>query len=221
MAGLFLFLYVPFLYQHGYLKAFIGHGDFPTIYWGAHIVFNEGRSPYVEGAFAEARARQGQHLFPYLYPPPSLLAFYPFSHVTYDAAKRLLLAASHLSFAAVLYLFFFRIARLEPRLPFGPLAAALACVYALTFWPVVDNFLWGQINLPVLALLCLSWWALKRDANALLVALPLSLAILLKFYPLVLLPVLLFKRRYGAAALVVGLFALYAAVSWLVLPEGL
>lgn len=221
VAGLFLFLYVPFLYQHGYLKAFIVHGDFPTIYWGAQLAFNEGRSPYVEGAFVEAEARQNQRLFPYLYPPPSLLAFYPFSLVSYDAAKRLLLAVSHLSFAATLYLFFFRIAPLPPRLTFDGLTAALVCIYALTFWPVVDNFLWGQINLPVLALLCLFWWALKRDAWALAIALPLSLAILLKFYPLVLVPLLVFRRRYGAAAATLALCGLYVLLSWLVLPRSL
>jgi hypothetical protein len=221
VAGLFLFLYVPFLYQHGYLKAFIGHGDFPTIYWGAQIAFSEHRSPYVEGAFAEAEVRQNQRLFPYLYPPPSLLAFYPFAHVSYGTAKLILLVASHLSFAAALYLFFFKIAGLRPRLPFEGLAAALACVYVLTYWPVVDNLVWGQINLPVLALLCLSWWALKRNAHALLVALPLSAAILLKVYPLLLLPLLIFKKRYGAAASVVALSGLYALLSWLVLPRGL
>ena len=221
VAGLFLFLYVPFLYHHGYLKAFIGHGDFPTMYWGAQLAFNEGRSPYVNGAFAEAEARQNQRLFPYLYPPQSLLVFYPFAHVSYDTAKLLLLVASHLSFAAALYLLFFRIWGAEPRLRFGGLAAAAVCVYVLNFWPVVDNFVWGQINLLVLLMLCLSWRALKRKAHWLWVALPLSLAILLKAYPLVLLPLLVFRRRSGAAAAVVALSALYALASWLVLPQGL
>lgn len=219
--GLFVFLYVPFLYQHGYLKSFIGHGDFPTIYWGARLVFEQGRSPYVEGAFEEAKARQGQHLFPYLYPPQSLLAFYPFSLVSYDAAKRILLAASHASFAAFLYLFFFKISKAEPRLPFGGLAAPLVCVYVLSFWPVVDNFVWGQINLIVLALICLAWWALKRGGHDLAVAVPLSLAVVLKTYPVLLLPLLVFKKRYWAAAAVVALSVIYAAVSWWVLPGGL
>jgi hypothetical protein len=219
--GLFLFLYVPFLYQHAYLKAFIGHGDFPTIYWGARLVFEEGRSPYVEGAFEEAKARQGQQLFPYLYPPPSLLAFYPFSLVSYDAAKRILLAASHLSFAAFLYLFFFKISRAEPRLRWRALAAALVCVYVLSFWAVVDNFLWGQLNLIVLALVCWSWWGLKRGGGDVAVALPLSLAVLLKTYPAVLLPLLVFRKRYGAAAAVVALCAIYAGLSYLLLPTGL
>jgi hypothetical protein len=221
VAGLFLFLYVPFLYQHGYLKAFIGHGDFPTIYWGAQLAFNEGQSPYVNGAFAGAEARQGQRLFPYLYPPPSLLAFYPFAHVSYDTAKLILLVASHLSFAGALYLLFFKIFRTAPPLAFRGLAALLVCVYVLTFWPVVDNLVWGQINLPVLLMLCLSWWAVKRNSHWLWVALPLSLAILLKTYPLLLLPLLVFRRRYGAAAAAAGLCALYALASWLVLPRGL
>lgn len=221
VAGLFLFLYVPFLYQHGYLKAFIGHGDFPTIYWGARLAFVEGASPYVEGAFAGGEAAFGRRLFPYLYPPQSLLAFYPFSLVSYDAAKLILLVASHLCFAAFLYLFFFRIGRREPGLGFQGLAAALASVYVLTFYPVVDNLLWGQLNLIVLALLCLVWDGLKRGGRDLSLAVPLSLAVLLKTYPLLLVGLFVVKRRYGAAAWTVGLVALYAAASWAVLPRGL
>jgi hypothetical protein len=220
IAGLFLFLYVPFLYQHGYQKAFIGHGDFPTIYAASRLAFLEGRSPYVAGAFDEARAEFNRHLFPYLYPPPSLLAFYPFALVSYDAAKLWLLVANHLSFLGFLYLFFFRITAREPRTAYGGLAAALASVYVLTFYPVVDNLLWGQLNLVVLALLGLSWHALKRGGRALSVALPLSVAILLKTYPLVLVPLLLFKRRYGAAAALAALLLLYAVVAWAVLPRG-
>ncbi len=220
IAGLFVFLYVPFLYQHGYQKAFIGHGDFPTIYAASRLAFLEGRSPYAAGAFDEARAEFKQHLFPYLYPPPSLLAFYPFSAVTYGAAKLILLAANHACFLIFLYLFFFKITAADPPTPFRGLAAALVCVYVLTYYPVVDNVLWGQLNLIVLALICFAWYALKMEGHALSVAVPLSAAILLKTYPLVLLPLLIFKKRYGAAAAVLALLLLYAAVAWAVLPRG-
>ena len=88
VACLFVLLYVPYLYQQGYQRAGQYPGDFPTLYWGAKMVFEEGRSPYVEGAFDQIAEREQRRIFPYLYPPPSLLAFYPFAVVTYDAAKQ-------------------------------------------------------------------------------------------------------------------------------------
>ncbi|MFL6336331.1 MAG: glycosyltransferase family 87 protein, partial [Pyrinomonadaceae bacterium] len=218
---LFVLLYVPYLFQQGYQRAAQLPGDFPTLYWGAKMVFEEGRSPYVDGAFDEVAERERRRIFPYLYPPPSLLAFYPFSTVTYDAAKVRLLVVSHVCLLLILYLLFLRIRPFEPP-PAGQfLAAALMTVYVLNYYPVADNFAWGQINLIVLALVLLAWLALKRGGRALSVAVPLSLAVLLKTYPLLLLPLLVIRRRYAAAGWTLALVALYGLVSWWVLPKGL
>jgi hypothetical protein len=218
---LFLFFYVPYLYQQGYRRAAEQPGDFPTLYWGARMVFEEGRSPYVDGAFDETAEREQRRIFPYLYPPPSLLAFYPFSTTTYDAAKVRLLVVSHVCFLVVLYLLFLRIRPFEPPPERRGLAAALMTVYVLNYYPVADNFAWGQINLIVLALVCFAWLALKRGGHALSIAAPLSLAVLLKTYPALLVPLLVIRRRYAAAAWTLGLVALYGLASWLILPEGL
>lgn len=218
---LFVFFYVPYLYQQGYQRAAQQPGDFPTLYWGAKMVFEEGRSPYLDGAFAEVAEREQRRIFPYLYPPPSLLAFYPFAAVTYGAAKVQLLVISHVCLLVILYLLFLRIRPFEPPPTRRGLAAALMTVYVLNYYPVADNFAWGQINLIVLALVCLAWLAFKRGGHALSVAVPLSLAVLLKTYPVLLLPLLVIRRRYAAAAWTVGLVALYGLVSWWVLPPRL
>jgi alpha-1,2-mannosyltransferase len=221
VACLFVLLYVPWVWQHGYLQTLRGVGDFPSIYWGARLAFVEHRSPYAEGAFRQAEATLNQRVFPYLYPPSSLLAFYPFSLVSYDAAKLALLVTSHACFLLFLYVFFFKIKAVEPEGDSRWLLAALLAAYVLNFYPVVDNFVWGQINLPILLLVCFAWLALKRGRGAFAVAVPLSLAVLLKTYPIVLLPLLVMRKRYGAAALVVALVVAYGLVSWLVLPRGL
>src|SRR4051794_25286702 len=117
VACLFVLLYVPWLWQHGYLQSLRGVGDFPSIYWGARLAFVEHRSPFVMGAFDGVQAMLNQRVFPYLYPPSSLLAFYPFSLVTYDAAKLILLLVSHACFLGFLYLFFFRIKAVESDAP--------------------------------------------------------------------------------------------------------
>lgn len=221
LACLFVLLYVPWVWQHGYLQSLRGVGDFPSIYWGARLAFVEQRSPYVEGALRQAEAALNQRVFPYLYPPSSLLAFYPFSLVEYDAAKLILLVTSHACFLLFLYVFFFRIRAVEPEGGSRWLLCALLVAYLLNFYPVVDNFVWGQINLPILLLVCVAWLALKRGWGAFAVAVPLSLAVLLKTYPIVLLPLLVVRKRYGAAALAVALVVAYGLVSWLVLPQGL
>ncbi|MET0645979.1 MAG: glycosyltransferase family 87 protein [Pyrinomonadaceae bacterium] len=221
LACLFVLLYVPYLYQQGYQRAGQLPGDFPTLYWGAKMVFEDGRSPYVNGAFDEIAQREQRRIFPYLYPPPSLLAFYPFAVVPYDAAKVRLLVLSHLCLLLILYLLFLRIAPFDPPPAWRPFAFALMIVYVLNYYPVVDNFAWGQINLIVLALVLLAWLALKRNWHALGVAVPLSLAILLKTYPVLLLPLLVLRKRYAAAAWLVGLLLVYGLVSWWVLPSGL
>src|SRR5919107_4908827 len=136
VACLFALLYVPFLWQHGYLQAGRGVGDFPSIYWGARLAFVGHTSPYAGGAFAEAEAALDQRVFPYLYPPSSLLAFYPFSLVTYDTAKLALLVTSHACFLAFLYLFFFEIKPFEPEGDSRPLLAALLVAYVMNFYPV-------------------------------------------------------------------------------------
>jgi hypothetical protein len=218
---LFVFLYVPFLYQQGYKRAYENPGDFPTLYWGAKLAYVERRSPYVEGAFAEAETQVKRRVFPYLYPPQSLLAFYPFTLVSYDAAKVWLLIISHVCVLVFIYLFFFRIAPFDPPPPVRGLTAALMIVYILSFNPIVDNFAWGQINLIVLALLCLAWLAFKKRGRALSIAAPLSLAILLKTYPILLLPLLVIKKRFHAAAAVLALLCVYTLVAWLVLPRSL
>jgi alpha-1,2-mannosyltransferase len=221
VACLFVLMYGPWVWQHGYVQSLRGVGDFPTIYWGARLAFVEHRSPYVEGAFSEVAAALDQRVFPYLYPPSSLLAFYPFSLVEYDTAKVVLLVTSHACFLAFLYIFFFKIKAVEPEGDSRWLVAALLAAYVLNFYPVVDNFVWGQINLPILLLVCVAWLALKRGWGAFAVAVPLSLAILLKTYPVVLLPLLVIRKRYGAAALVVALVVAYGLISWPLLPRGL
>lgn len=221
VACLFVLMYGPWVWQYGYLQSQRDVGDFPTIYWGARLAFVEHRSPYAEGAFREATLTLDRHVFPYLYPPSSLLAFYPFSLVEYDTAKVMLLVTSHACFLLFLYLFFFKLKAIEPEGDSRWLLAALLAAYVLNFYPVADNFVWGQINLPILLLVCVAWLALKRGWNAFAVAVPLSLAILLKTYPIVLLPLLVFRKRYGAAALVVALVVAYGFISWPLLPQGL
>lgn len=219
---LFLFLYYPFLIQYGVKNISKPAGDFPSIYWATEVSFQEHGSPYGEGALASHGEPLGQTVFPYLYPPPSLLAFSPLALVSYETAKLLMLAVNHVCLLFVITFLFLKLFRQELRSDsvhdFTPI---LALIYVLTFDPIVRTLDLGQINLVVLVFLCLTWHALKQNAGALTIALPLSLAVVLKTYPILLLPLLLARKKNGAVIWLIVLLSLYSAASYLILPKPL
>lgn len=208
------FLYLPFVYLYGAKLAGGAHTDFPSFYFGARVAFGQDASPYAADAFAAAQVALDQRVFPYLYPPPSLPLFYPFTLVDYETAKKLMLATNHLVLLGWLYLLLFKILRVDLKTAAGIAAAFFFLLYARFFHPLAVNFDHGQINLVVIALLSLTWYALQRE-RPYLAAAPLAMAIVLKTYPVLFLPLLLRRGRYRILAWVgvwlVGFAALAAA----------
>lgn len=215
---LFVFIYIPFLYSYGYKFVSIGNIDFPTLYWAPEVAFQEHRSPYTATAFTETEAISGQKIYPYLYPPPSLLAFYPLPLMSYRAAKITMLLINHACVILFIYLFLFKIRIVKDERHYGALMPALCIVYTLGFNAIIATMQNGQINLVALVLLCSTWHALKRNSRSLMIALPLSLAVLLKTYPVLLIPLLLTRRKYKAVIWVCVLLLLYSIVAYLALP---
>lgn len=218
----FVFLYVPFFYNFGLKYINVENTDFPSIYWGARVTFQERRSPYAENAFPKIEGNEdwGGRVFPYLYPPPSLIAFYPLSMLSYKTAKVLMLAVNHACVLLFLYLVLTKLLPENLAEPWRDFAAASYVLYVLLYNAVEVNLNHGQINLVVLIFLTLTWFALRnKHSHALRIAFPLSIAILLKTYPLLFVPMLFFRKKYGALAATAMLLAIYAAIAYLVLPE--
>jgi len=216
---LFIAIYLPFLYQYGYKFISRSNIDFPTYYWAAKLTFEQHRSPFTADAFTEAGALFGEKIYPYLYPPPSLLVFYPLTLFSYETAKLVMLVVNHLCIILFIYLLFTKILTIDFQQPLRKLIAALLTIYVLAHYPLVSNINNGQINLVVLVFLCLTWYALKRNSRALLIALPLSLAVLIKVYPLLLMPLLIIKKKYGAIGWLMGLLLAYSVIAYVVLPH--
>lgn len=216
-----IFLYLPFLLAHGFEAWRQPAVDFPPLYSATRVVFDEAGSPYGERSFEKQAVALGRWVPPYIYPPPSLLLFYPFHFFSYDGAKALMLVANHLCLLFAIGFTFRKLFREEFARASGPMAAALCLAYVLLFDPVVVTVHLGQVNLLLLVSLCLTWHALKRNAGAFAIAIPLSLAIVIKTYPVLLLLLLAFRRRYKAAAVTVALYGLYCAASYLLLPSGI
>jgi alpha-1,2-mannosyltransferase len=216
---LLVFAYVPFVFLHGYEAWSQPAVDFPPPYFATKAVFDENRSPYGDDAFAEHAVALGRWVPPFIYPPPSLLVLYPLHFFTYDHAKAFMLVVNHVCMLFAIWFFFRRLFRVEFERAPSQLAGALVLIYILLFDPTVVTMHLGQVNLLLLICVCFTWHALKRNGSALAIAIPLSLAIVIKTYPLVLLPLLVFRGRYKAVVWTLGLFAVYCAASYVLLPQ--
>lgn len=224
---LLLFLYGVFLYTYGAKLSTLVYTDFPSFYYGARLSFIEKHSPYDATALSAAAeraepTREGQvrrRIYPYLYPPPSLLMFYPLARLPVGAAKLAVLVINHVCLLLTLWLLLVCILGFSPGQVFRELLPAFLILYLLFFRGIDSTIELGQVNLLVLMLLCLSWLGIKRDWPAWAIAIPLAIASVFKLYPVLFLGMLVFRRKFWAAGLTVGILLAIAAASWLLLPR--
>src|SRR3981081_1566398 len=100
---LLVLLYFTFLYNYGATLSTLLYTDFPSFYYGARLTFIDKHSPYDEDALTRAAEKSEPpkagvptpRIYPYLYPPPSLLMFYPLARLPVIPAKVAVLAINH------------------------------------------------------------------------------------------------------------------------------
>jgi hypothetical protein len=207
-----------FVLHYGIYRVNSPNVDFPSFYYGAKAAFQMGELPYsppvwkiLQKSYPEAR------LFPYIYPPPSLLFFYPLSLLDYQTAKVVMLALNNLLVVGFVFFFLLKVIKLRPS---SYLALVLAG-YIFWFSPMIYTIKTGQINLVILMLICLSWLAVKDKLGPLWVAIPLAIGISLKLYPVLFIPILLFRREYKALIILALALLFIALVATWVLPTGI
>lgn len=205
-------IYIQFLLLYGFSYLSLKNEDFAIFYSAGKLIFAENQSPYKHKVLVH---EEGFTVPPYLYPPPSLLVFYPFSLMPYKMAKTVMLAISHLSILIFIFIFFSKILRLKLDQVF----VVFAIIYIFLFFPIVHTLWLGQVNLLVLVFLCLTWYALQKNSRSGIVALPLSLAILIKTYPVLFLFYLISKKKYAIVLWVVGLLSVYSIITYIYLPQ--
>ena len=217
---LFVLLYVPFLVRSGTELASQHHSDFPTFYFAARAAFKVHLSPYQQlfaGGFSPAGDQQ-HYVFPYLYPPPSLLLFYPYTWLGYETAKRVQLALSHVALLAMLYIVAIGILRLQWRRRRDAVVLGLIVLATFLFTPLDVALRAGQTNVVGSLAVAAAWLGLsqRRDAGA---GVSLALAGLLKTYPLLLGLVIVFQKRWRALAWMAGSLAAVTAAAAATLPR--
>jgi alpha-1,2-mannosyltransferase len=207
------------LYQYAYRSENLLHADLPSFWVAAKLAFAEAHSPYDYDAMLAHGGEVGRHVFPFLYPPPSLLALYPLKLVTWPAAAVLVAAANHLLALACIALLL-ALLRREGDAPALTVLAMFLGASLLTGLPVVNTLVHGQSNLLVLFLLCSTWLALRYDRQRVAGA-ALALAILIKPSPAIFLLYLAARRSWRALGASVLALVAAAAATLALLPSGL
>jgi Glycosyltransferase family 87 len=212
---IFFVLYASFLYNYGWKLRDTPNKDLPSFYTASVSVFDLGESPY-DPEHLGSLMDDNEYVYPYLYPPPSLLFFFPLSLLTYADARQVVLIVNHLLFLILLWAIPLSLLRARPKYDFAVIA--LCIVYSLAFYPVVVTLEHGQVNILLLFFFVL-FWLFAREENAALAALFLALAILLKTYPIIIIPLLLLTRRWRESFYTIAWLGLAVIISFLILPN--
>jgi hypothetical protein len=230
LLGIVALLYALFLSKVGAEYRISLNGDGPTFYAASVATFTRGVSPYQPDTLrAIVDPSVTRQVWPYLYSPPSLLAFWPLSWLSLDQALLAMLVFNQFMVIVMAWLIF-KCLGLSLRRDFFTIGL-LTC-YLLLFAAIVHTLSYSQMGMIVVVLL-LGFWLYARRGASIPAGMLLALAIALKTYPLVILGLLLISRRYRdvaatlaslAAIMIVALVALPRAVwvDWVaeVLPNG-
>ena len=190
--------------------------DFPSYYYAAQASFGKGISPY--GFFnldevAPDNGNSDRSVLPFLYPPPSLILFSPFTLLDYESARRLMLIINILLILPLTY----GIIKISGE-RLGGWVSVVFLLYIIFFRPLIVTIDYGQINIVATTFLCWAWYFLKRNKTT-YAALFLSLSVILKLYPILLIIPLWFRRKYKTVFLTMAMLGFLALISWLILPN--
>ncbi|MFC2144643.1 glycosyltransferase family 87 protein [Acidobacteriota bacterium] len=177
-------------------------GDFYGEYFQAMAVTRSGAGTHDHEAMMElAETLSGRDsVAPNVYPPTFTFLFSPLTAIPHRTARVLWLVLNHVWLAGTILV----LRRLCWAVAKHQLSVFFSLVFfflsASVYFPSMEHNWQGQANLPVLFLLALalfSYLAQGRDAVG---GLCLGLAIVLKFFPAVVLPFLICRRRYRLVA---------------------
>ena len=129
--------------------------DFPTYFHAARVVFLERGDPYVPGAFASASQQTGQRIYPFIYPPPSLLSVWPLAYLSYPVAKGAFTAVNMIAYLVAIWLLLVKLTPFLGEATRRHIAVAVCAGYLAIFHASIDSLRIGQINQITLVFICL------------------------------------------------------------------
>lgn len=183
--------------------------DFPSFYWASDALFNHNVSPY---DFNYLQSNTEKKIFPFLYTPPSVILFYPLSLFDYKSALIIYSIINHLAIIVAVFLLI-KIFNYK----YLSIQSLLLTIIIYNSYPLVENTYSGQVSVIVLVFLLI--FILLKDKFQTIACLALALAIVLKMYPVVILPVLLINKNYKLLIKTTSLLILLTLGSTLFIPS--
>jgi hypothetical protein len=184
------------------------HEDF-AVYYLEGQELRQGVNPYTTNFMAAARA-QGlvTHDIGHGSDPPTFVAFLiaPLTLLPIRTAYWIWQAANLLCLAAALALL------VGPRMGFVSSFAAAFALLTIFYPPIPAHFLFGQSKLPVLLLLVIAMRSLERNRDR-SAGVVLAVAVLLRFFPIVMTGYLVLLRRWRALIFMVLAIAIGALLT--------
>lgn len=201
------------LYQQPY-------DDLPSFYWATRLVFEQSLSPYQPAYFQALGAELDRKIYPFLYPPPSLVLFSPFLLVEYPQAK-LFFSMLNLFLWWFLAWSAYRFYCELQSVAHDAKAAVIIFLLMTVFAPVNDNIRTGQVNLVVVACLAPLISGQLTTAMRVLAGILFAAAVILKVYLLLLLPLLVIFRAWTILASTLITSAVLISATFLLMPLAL
>ncbi len=150
--------------------------------------------------------------FPLTYPLFHCVALAPLAHMPYWLANLLWFAVN---WACAWFSAWYILRSVGPHLSRDQLVAVAALVFVLSFEIIQNNFLNGQTNFVLLAL-CVLAFKFLQERRPVASGLALAAGVALKVTPLILLPYLLVRRAWKAAAwALIGILGFVFLLPWM------
>jgi len=201
--------YVPFLFfafSFVLLLKFLflfGYPDFLVHYYSPSVLLSGG-NPYTFS---------NKPFLPNVYPPVTIISFFPLSFFPLFVAERIWGLISLASLILSVYLLF----KTYKKNIFSSLGFVVLGLVFLSF-PVKFTMGMGQINNLILMIIALSIYLIKRK-KILLSAFSLSLALSMKFFPIFFLLYFLLKREWKIFISIIFFFAFLNLLVFIIYPE--
>jgi hypothetical protein len=178
--------------------------DFPTFYYSADAAFHHWISPYG----ADLQSMAGAYVQPYLYPPQSLLLFWPLTSLSYQSAGELLDIITLILFPIISIL-------VAPK----PSVIAICCVaFVYASQAFRSNLYHGQVNVVVLTAICCCWVLCRRKIASFGAGSALAAAALIKINPILFVLPLIAVGKWRTLGWMVGATLFGTAVAAAALP---
>lgn len=197
---------IPFVYYRGFMERWINldagrgyDGDFRYFVTGSRMMREGEWEIYRENVCS----RYGIKSTSVMYPPTFYLLMMPFSLISFKAAANIWLILKTISIIGTAVFLSFLVLGYEARPLLRSAVVVLIAIAMVVSSPTLEDLLFGQMNLPLLFLLCLAWFLIVRN-RPIAGGIILGVIFCIKFVSAFIILYLLLRKKWREALSAIG-----------------